>query len=441
MLLGAGSTLQSCGEGAYYGVNDKIRILTEKEMRQIEQWARQTRLAEMLSFFEALPRLFSLPRPVLLGSNNQDEILVEGLTSKHRVTKAISNLDEPFNPTLRLQKTLMAKKREKSIGVMQPIYQELSKGFEKVCLAQGLGGCRGNIIRAHTLQKASFKAHACNGHVYEINPFDAEPEGLRTRLVGINNATTFTGFCEHHDSNLFKPIETRQFDLQPQQFFMYHYRAVALAYYTRPYKAKIFEKAYAENSKRADVGPLKNFEQSIFLNKLEAEELRGHMQLYEHELQPQNWSAVEGHAWTGTKVPDFFAADFFGPRKDLRGKFIQDTKSLRPLRWLSLTVTASDDRALVLLCAEKGSPLLSSCLNSLKQLPRDRRTMAVVNYIICQLENFIMLPGWWDALGERTKRQFLDARASRYFPRDLPHVCEWGLSAVQQPANGGCQAA
>jgi len=360
-----------------------------------------------------------------------EEILVSGVASKRSVIGAIQNLDEPFNPHLHFQSTQMGTKREKSLELMQPIFQELSRGFEKVCLAEALGGCRGKIIRAHTLQKAAFQAHARDGHVYEIDPFKAGAEGHWPTRVGINNATTFTGFCENHDASLFRPIEVTPFDSQPQQFFMHHYRAVSLAYYTRAYKSKILEKAYTENSKRDDVGSLKRFEEGIRLNELDTKEIHQHKLFYEKELLAQNWMAVEGHAWTGTKVPDFFATDFFGPRKDLQGKIIQDCKRSHALQWMSLTVTASDDRALVLLCANRGSPLLSSCINSLRRIPRDRRTMAIVGYIIGQLENFIMLPDWWDSLDDRTKRQFANAYDSRYFPRQLPHVCEWGLSEVR----------
>ena len=63
-------------------MSETTRTLTEGEMRQIEQWAHRARLAEMLSFFESLPRLFFLSRPVLLGSNNEWEILVEGFQAK-----------------------------------------------------------------------------------------------------------------------------------------------------------------------------------------------------------------------------------------------------------------------------------------------------------------------------------------------------------------------
>jgi hypothetical protein len=413
-------------------MSDTIRTLTEKEARQIELWAHQTRLAEMVSFFETMPRHFVVPRPVLLGSNNSWEILVNGFTSKRRVISAVADLDEPFNPHLQLQKTLMAEKREESLGLLQPIYRELSKGLDKVCLASSLGDCSGKIVRAHSLQRASFQAHAKNGHVYEIDPFKVEPDGHWPTLVGINKATTFTGFCEHHDGRLFKSIETSNFAALPQQFFMHHYRALALAFYSREYKGKVLETAYAENSQIPNVGSLKQLEERVRINKRDADELRQHRDFYDRHLKTGNWAAVEGYAWIGNKVPDFFAADYFGARKNLQGTIVQDTKSLRPLRWISLTVTtAADNRALVLLCAEKGSPLLTTCVASLRRLPRDRRTMAVVNYILHHTENFIMLPKWWDGLQERTKKLIVNTYDSAYFPRELPHVCEWGLSEVK----------
>jgi len=55
-----------------------------------------------------------------------------------------------------------------------------------------------------------------------------------------------------------------------------------------------------------------------------------------------------------------------------------------------------------------------------------------VNYIICQFENFIMLPDWWEPLEDRTKRLFVNSYNSRYFPRELPDVCEWGLFEVRE---------
>src|SRR6185503_14669026 len=131
--------------------------------------ARKTRLASMLSFFEALPEQFTVPRPLLLGSNNQYEILVKGLATRRGVVDAIRNLDEPFNANLTLQRTIVYTAREKPLNTLAPMYRSLKNGLRKLCLAKHLGNCRGRIVQAHSLQEASFKNHAANGHVLEFD--------------------------------------------------------------------------------------------------------------------------------------------------------------------------------------------------------------------------------------------------------------------------------
>jgi hypothetical protein len=408
-----------------------MRVLTEYEILRVEEWAHGTKLSEILSFFERLPREFYVPRAMLLGSNNQFEVLVEGLTPQSKVISTIGELDEPFNANLSLQRILRTKRREKKLGTLQSIFRERSRGFAKVCLAQGLGNCRGKIVRAHTLQRAAFEAHACKGHVYEFDPLNILVDDRAPTLIGINKATTFTGFCEYHDTKLFAPIEAEQFQSSPEQIFLHHYRAIAQAFYNRVYKAKLFERAYTENAQKVDGPYLRWLAERIRLTHVDAAELRKYKCRYEQFLLTKNWSAVEGYAWIGTHPPDIFATDFFAPRKDLKGRIIQDCNSWAPLEWLSLTVTATENRALVLLCAKKNSRVLAACANSLKQIPTHRQSLAIVNYVLCQLENFIMLPAWWESLEDNIQKQFINAYYSRYFPRNLPSVCNWGLSALK----------
>jgi hypothetical protein len=406
-----------------------MRVLTEHEILRVEKWARETKLSEMLSFFEELPREFYVPRAMLLGSNNEFEVLVEGLTPRSKVISTIGELDEPFNPNLSLQRILKTKKRQKKIGALQPIFRELSRGFAKVCLAENLGNCGGKIVRAHSLQKAAFEARACNGHVYEFDPFTILAENYSPTLIGIRESTTFTGFCKDHDTKLFAPIEAKQFKSDPEQLFLHHYRATAQAFYNRVYKAKMFERAYTESAQKVE-GPYQRWSaERIRLNHADAAQLRTYKCRYEQFLLTKNWSAVEGYAWIGIHPPDILATDFFAPRKDLKGRIIQDCKSWAPLEWLSLTVTATENRALVLLCAEKNSRVLAACANSLKQISTHLQSLAIVNYVVCQFENFIMLPNWWKSLDDNAKKQFINAYYARYFPRNLPKVCNWGLSS------------
>ena len=223
------------------------RVLTDREIRRVEQWARSTQIAKMLSFFERLPREIRVARRVLLGSNNGCEIYFEGFAVTSMLIRTIANLDEPFSANCFLEKNLTAEKR-KGIASrpLASVYKELGKNFGKICLLAHLGDCLGEIVRAHTVQKSVFKAHTKDGHVYNFDPLrgplDTENRSL-PKLIGINNATTFTGFCQRHDSQIFLPIENHSYLGTPEQKFLYHYRSFMHAYYDRVFKFKIIENA------------------------------------------------------------------------------------------------------------------------------------------------------------------------------------------------------
>jgi hypothetical protein len=230
-----------------------VRILAPEEVQKVEYWARNTQIAKMLTFFDALPRFIQVPKPLLLGSNNESEILVFNDTTISLIRGELANMDEPFNPYLRHQRILDGRRREKPEKALQLLYENLQKGFEKVCLLAETGECSEKIIRAHSLQKSLFKNYAKNGHVYHFEPFTGTHDAnknLWPNLVGINKATTFSGFCERHDSQIFSNIEIIPFQNTPEQRFLYHYRAFAQMYYDKAYKFKVIEKLFEGLAKK-----------------------------------------------------------------------------------------------------------------------------------------------------------------------------------------------
>jgi len=50
---------------------------------------------------------------------------------------------------------------------------------------------------------------------------------LHPELVGINNASTFTGFCSEHDNTIFSKVEKETFLGSQEQCFPVAYRALA----------------------------------------------------------------------------------------------------------------------------------------------------------------------------------------------------------------------
>lgn len=71
--------------------------------------------------------------------------------------------------------------------------------------------CEGGIIRAHTVQRrGGLAAIAEAGHVLTLKPTMKgmiDHEGRPPpRAIGVGKASVFPGFCNRHDSDLFKPI-------------------------------------------------------------------------------------------------------------------------------------------------------------------------------------------------------------------------------------------
>jgi hypothetical protein len=394
-------------------------------MRKVENWARNTQIAKILSFFDEFPRFIHIPQPLLLGSNNESEILVVHDTTVGRIRDELRNLDEPFNPYLRHQRFLGGKKRKKPEKALSLIYQELRKGFAKICLLEDTGECGEKIIRAHSLQKKVFKHHAKNGHVYQFEPLtgtrDAD-KNLWPDLIGINKATTFLGFCEHHDSHIFSSIENFPFQNTPEQKFLHHYRAFAQMYYDKAYKFKIIERVLNDLAKTFSPFELKTLTEKVYLNQYDASELKQQKLRFDDQLQNKDWSAIEGYAFVGETMPDILTTNFFAPRKNFHGQIFQDTKLL------SFTVTSVDDRAVFLLCGNKGCPVLHEFVASFREMPL--QTTAIITYVFCIFENFIILPKWWESLSKNTQRKFVNAFQGRYYRRELPNTCDWMLKEI-----------
>lgn len=96
------------------------------------------------------------------------------------------------------------------------------------------GDCRGDIIRAHSIQNNKILSKlASDGHVYVPDFNQDKFGGVDLKKKGRNEATTATCFCKYHDTELFKDIELREYQYEEKQNFLYAYRAFSKYYYDR----------------------------------------------------------------------------------------------------------------------------------------------------------------------------------------------------------------
>jgi len=102
-----------------------------------------------------------------------------------------------------------------------------------ICLARG--ECNGAIGRSHTVSEAMSLNYIGEGEhvlVRQVNLFGQEVEEvLGLKRLSIHEALTFQGFCNRHDTDLFRSLDRSPFMATPEQLFMQAYRCDCREYY------------------------------------------------------------------------------------------------------------------------------------------------------------------------------------------------------------------
>lgn len=113
---------------------------------------------------------------------------------------------------------------------------EWEKADFKTCLGFNKEECSSVIKGAHSIQNNRFLNRISkDGHVYQISGEISKKKGHHAvfKKISRNKASTFFGFCDYHDTELFKPIELREYTGEPIQNFLFAFRASALEYHRK----------------------------------------------------------------------------------------------------------------------------------------------------------------------------------------------------------------
>lgn len=129
--------------------------------------------------------------------------------------------------------------KEARLGIedLRRSIERTMRRHRRACLHPRAGSeCSSPGTFAHSIQLAELRKIATKGHVLGFTP--SLPERLRDgrfepRLIGIKDASTFTGFCNRHDSDAFTAVETAPFSGSDEQLFLLSYRALCLELFAK----------------------------------------------------------------------------------------------------------------------------------------------------------------------------------------------------------------
>lgn len=307
---------------------------------------------------------------------------------------------------------------------------EIGKGFRQAfsseeCLApEGLApNCSKKIVRAHTVPKSgSLKKIARDGHVYAVNVdtksfSDRNKMPLQIELVGINRASTFTGFCANHDGPFFSELENKPFTATDKQNFLLAYRASA---------RELFKKKSSLALQQQNI-PLDNglspeaqqqYQQIKELIEVGTKKGLSDAQEYKEKLEEMwvsgDFSKIRYYRISIKGAPPIMTAGGFCPEYDFEGTPLQDISDLST-KSQYITVTSffgGKNGEIVFSWIEEDNQVCAKFVDSLRRIDNNKIFGILVVFFVVCFENRFMEPSWWEGLGE-------DKRNSLYV-----HMCK-----------------
>ncbi|QGM30152.1 hypothetical protein GI482_07080 [Bacillus sp. N3536] len=296
------------------------------------------------------------------------------------------------------------------IPVGSAINRRLSDAKIKQCIHPDKDKCSEKIIKAHSIQNNRILNRlARNGNLYliKINPNSFEFE-LTFKTVGRGAATTFMGFCGHHDNLLFEPIEEKNYIGNKQQHFLFAYRAFSFEFH------KKMESLNATKS-IANIKP-SFLENQIYLERLENQELGIKDALkqknsFDNALLVEDYEIIETVSWIFDGTAKIAVSSGFFIEYDINGHVLNNLELKEEHMKLLMfsVVPLEDDRTVVLFSwLKKDSEFYEGFREQLLSLKRVEQIQMLNNLIPAYCENTVYNPNYIDQWEENVKQEYLD---------------------------------
>ncbi len=288
--------------------------------------------------------------------------------------------------------------------------------------------CSGDIVKAHSVSKSSaLKAISEDGHVYGFKitlQNLAKSNGcLHPEKIGINQASTFTGFCSTHDNKLFEPVETGSFNESKEECFLYAYRALCKEYFTK--KAAIDLESFGKN---LDAGKSSE-EQRAYQQQFKAmglglkagmADLIKRKSIFDEMLLSKELDKFQSFVMKFNAVPTIAASGGKNIIYDFEGNRLQDLGDLNKLpRAIYYNYFSSNENGYVILSWTSDSDdVASQFVTSLNKMKPARVSDALIRFIFYSCENLYVSPVWWERLEIDKRKSLIDRSASMSDPSE-----------------------
>ncbi|KAA0676150.1 zinc chelation protein SecC [Azospirillum brasilense] len=273
--------------------------------------------------------------------------------------------------------------------------------------------CGEKIIRAHTVQKrVGLAAIAENGHVISVKNGVDDIEKNNGRIipvsVGVNNASTFPGFCNHHDTSMFRSIEVGAPDFNAEVAFLLSFRALSYELFAkRAFVRSIELQRELDKGKPIDAQIL--IQNNLRNNKIGAERAIVEMEAlklrYDEAFRDKRYDACKYYAISLSECLPVVSCGGFLPEFSFDGLPLQRlSRGDSAFEQITFNLTVMNGRSVVVIgWMEGGGGPAHDFAKSFERILPNERADAAVRLAFAHLENTYARPSWWEALDSSAK--------------------------------------
>lgn len=294
-----------------------------------------------------------------------------------------------------------------------PVPQELRQALHEILVRFTSGSCFclhpesphkscGETIKSHAIQKTFLRQISNDrGQVYTQHTRPNSPSDIvRIQLTGINNASTFRGFCARHDNELFAPIEDCPLQLNGEHALLLNYRSLSREVYLfvqllANYKRYFVDEEVDDPKIYALLSTFFHLQTGTHCWNADF----GQISSMREAISNSNFSQTSFFAIEFDRVPDILACASITPTVDVHGNGLQTPFRGHLLDTISVSLLPySDGKGVAVFAWHGKSTTNEKLVESLRTTAYGDIPDTIVRFLFHHVKDIFFSPHWWDAL-------------------------------------------
>lgn len=294
------------------------------------------------------------------------------------------------------------------------LYHLMNKSWEesnfKLCFGFDKEECEGVIKGAHSIQNNRILNRISdNGHVYHISG-KVEKSELKPafKKLSRNAASTFFGFCNFHDTELFKPIEQKEYNQEPIQNFLFAFRALTLQYHNKRRELTAVQNHFKEFPDSM-LDPEGVYRYRLAL--LDVSDCTKQYEIFKNNYMESDFERLRTIYRKLDFEVNFASSASFAVQYDLKGNMMNDiytNKNPEKMPSIFITIYSIENGTNILLAYHQDDDAIyREYFEQLEALPIND-LLKYLNFLLIEYtENVFFNPGWIEGMTEEQKISIL----------------------------------